>query len=145
MTIRGLIEAMPSRMYVVTVRHERGTWDKPVQAKSPAAARAEAWRCMSDAWDISFRDFLRISKVRRDEMDPRAGYAYIRRTYGKDFWRGQRVTITGEGAHLEGRGATVLYPNKDSTAHVRLDIDGYGIGWVHPNSAILRALDARDD
>ena len=141
MSIRELREAVEARIYVVTVRHDRGTWDKPVQAKSPAAARAEAWRCMSDAWDISFRDFLRISTVRRQELDPRAGYAYIRRAYGKDFQRGQRVTITGEGPNLEGRGATVLYPNKDSTAHVRVDIDGYGVGWVHPNSAILRALE----
>lgn len=108
-------------------------------AKTAAAARYLAFLDLSDAWNITFRDFLRISRVRKVSMPADAGYAYIKRAYGVDLRAGQRVKITGEGPDLEGRGATVVYPG-DTTAHAHVLIDGIErVSIIHPFSIVVEA------
>lgn len=43
------------------------------EAKSPSQARAKAWRDYTAAFDVSFRDFLKISSIRRMEPPERFG------------------------------------------------------------------------
>lgn len=102
-------------------------------AKSPAAARAEAWRNYSECRDCTFREFLRISRVRVCPVPDDDGYSYVRRAYGVDPKIGGRVRLVNEGPStgLEG---TVAYPGR-STAHVHVLLDGRDhVVSVHPLS-----------
>lgn len=118
-----------------------GTYEVSVQgfppvtysALSPAKARTEAWRSFTSAYDCTFKDFLRISRVRTCAAPHADGYDYVRRNYGVDVKIGDRVRLINEGSSsgLEGE---VAYPGQ-STAHVHVLIDGRDyITTVHPES-----------
>jgi hypothetical protein len=74
---------------------------------------------------MTFKEFMRIARVRRRtapvDVD---GYDYVRTAYGVDPQIGSRMRLRGEGPNFNGRLATVLYPNKSSTAYVHVIIDG---------------------
>ncbi len=91
-------------------------------ATSPAQARTEAWRHFTGAYDCTFKDFLRISKVYRCAVPEDDGYGCVRRHYGVDPKIGGRVRLINEGPStgLEGE---IVYPGQ-STAHVHVVIDG---------------------
>ena len=109
-----------------------------VAARSRSAASYQSFLSYTDAWPCSFRDWLRITTVRKvadARCDP---YEYVRRNYDRDIRHATRVTITREGADLEGRAGTVIHPGRDSTAyaHVVLDGDAHSI-IVHPYSVVV--------
>ena len=106
----------------------------PVNARSPAAAKAEVWR--SDVFrDMTFGDFLTHyrPKVRLAAVPAPDGYDYVRRAYGLDVKVGQRVLVN-DGPGLRDALGTVLYPGR-STAHVIVALDGWAQpARVHPSS-----------
>lgn len=107
------------RHYAVTVQ---GFGPRTYAALSPAAARAEAWRDYTSAYECSFREFLERSTVHRCDAPEDDGYGYVRRAYGVDPKLGERVRLINEGSStgLEGE---ICYPGQ-STAHVIVLIDG---------------------
>ncbi|RSU58597.1 hypothetical protein BRX36_20250 [Sphingomonas sp. S-NIH.Pt1_0416] len=111
-----------------------------IAARSRSAAVYARFLDYTDAFNCSFRDFLRVVSVRRASPAYPVGdpYAYVRRNYDRDLRHGTRVTITGEGADLEGRAGTVIHPGRDHTAyaHVVLDGDDHSI-TVHPFSVVV--------
>ncbi len=120
------------RMYEVTVD---GFPPVTYSAMSPAKARAEAWRNFSSAYDctrrLTFKDFLKISKVRRCGPPANDGYDYVRRNYGINPKIGDRVRLINEGT-ISGMEGEVVYPDI-STAHVHVVIDGRDHAvCVHP-------------
>jgi len=125
------------RTYTVGVVLPPGTYcEQTYSAKSPAAARAMAWRDVNSAWEISFKDFLRIARLRACPVPADDGYGYVRRNYGVDPKVGARVRLVNEGSSsgLEGE---VIYPGP-STAHVHVMLDGrkhHSI--VHPSNVQL--------
>lgn len=125
----------PWRLYDVTVD---GFGTSTLSARSRGAALYSRFLDFTDAYDCTFRDFLRIAKVAvggRPMIDP---YEYIRGYYGVDIRHGTRVTITGEGCDLEGKAGTVVHPGRDSTAHAHVVIDEYDHAIiVHPKSLVL--------
>lgn len=124
------------RTYEVTVTMGSGLHASVYSAKSAAAARAEAWRNFTSAFDCTFKDFLRISRVRGCDVPKDDGYGYVRRNYGVDPKVGQRVRLRHEGPStgLEGE---VLYPGR-STAHVHVLLDGRDHRCiVHPDNIEL--------
>lgn len=121
------------RTYGVTVTMHSGQHTATYSAKSPASARAAAWRDFTSAFDCTFKDFLRISTVRACPVPKDDGYSYVRRNYGVDPKIGGRVRLINEGSStgLEGE---VLYPGP-STAHVHVLIDGRDHRCiVHPDN-----------
>ena len=124
------------RTYIVEVAMHSGLSGHVYSAKSPGAARAEAWRSFTSAYECTFKDFLRISRVRAVPVPKSDGYEYVRRNYGVDPKVGGRVRLVNEGPStgLEGE---VVYPGI-STAHVHVLIDGRDhISHVHPLSIQL--------
>ncbi|WP_267433825.1 hypothetical protein [Sphingomonas sp. GM_Shp_1] len=118
-----------------------------IAARSRSAAVYARFLDYADAFDCTFRDFLRLVSVRcagptRAVGDP---YAYVRRNYGVDLHHGTRVTIEGEGAELEGRPGTVIHPGRDHTAyaHVVLDGDDHSI-TVHPFSVNVIPMELKE-
>ena len=111
-----------------------------IAARSRSAAVYARFLDYTDAFDCTFREFLRVVSVRRAGPTRPVGdpYAYVRRNYGVDLDHGTRVTITGEGPELEGRPGTVIHPGRDHTAyaHVVLDGDDHSIA-VHPFSVVV--------
>lgn len=109
-----------------------------IAARSRSAASYQSYLSFTDAYDCSFRDWLRASSVRKVAEVAGDPYAYVRRNYDRDLRHGTRVTITGEGADLEGKPGTVIHPGRESTcyAHVVLDDVDYSI-TVHPFSVIV--------
>lgn len=110
------IEVWTGREYQVCTR----------TARSRSAARFDVFRSYSECWDVSFRDFLRVCRVRTITARLNAsadGYQYVRSAYGVDPTIGQRVTLKNEGPS-SGKQGTVLYPNKASTAYVHVILDG---------------------
>lgn len=113
-------------------------WEpKPYQAPSRGQALV---RCMSDysGYDdrITFKRFMGMARVRlRREPLADDGYGYIRRAYGVNPKVGQRCWLKNEG-QANGLEGFVAYPNKNSTAHVRVILDDPFVGeretWVHP-------------
>jgi hypothetical protein len=121
------------RTYTVEVSMHSGLSAQTYSAKSPAAARAAAWRDFTSAWDCTFKDFLRISRVRACPVPADDGYAYVRRNYGVDPKVGARCRLVNEGPStgLEGE---VVYPGP-STAHVHVRLDGRDHNSiVHPSN-----------
>lgn len=107
--------------------------EKTYSALSAAQARAECWRDYTSAFDISFKDFLKISRVRKSSVPPRDGYDYVRRAYGIDPKIRQRVRLVDEGSYT-GREGEVAFPG-ETTAHVHVLLDGEkNVSHVHPNS-----------
>ena len=106
----------------------------PVNARSPAAAKAEVWR--SDVFcNMTFHEFLTLHKprVRLAAVPAPDGYDYVRRAYGLDVKVGQRVRVN-DGPGLRDALGTVLYPGR-STAHVIVALDGWTEpARVHPSS-----------
>lgn len=86
--------------------------------------------------DTTFRDWLRIAKVRRVKRAPVADpYAYVRRIYGVEIQHGTRVEIQKEGPSIDGRRGTVVHPGRDSTAYAHVVLDGETrVANVHPFS-----------
>ncbi|BCI69977.1 hypothetical protein SPKIRA_08070 [Sphingomonas paucimobilis] len=111
-----------------------------IAARSRSAAVYARFLDYTDAFDCTFRDFLRLASVRRAGPTRPVGdpYAYVRRNYGVALDHGTRVTITGEGRELEDRAGTVIHPGRDHTAyaHVVLDGDDHPI-TVHPFSVVV--------
>ena len=102
-------------------------------ARNPSHARANAWRDYTSAYNCPFKDFLRISSVRRCAVPEDDGYAYVRRAYGVKLAIGQRVRLKNEWK-MTGKCGTILYPGKHS-AHVAILLDGNTIPLlVHPNN-----------
>lgn len=102
-------------------------------ATSPGKARADAWRSYTNAYECSFRDFLKISRIARCDVPADDGYGYVRRAYSVDPKVGQRVRLRNEGPNngLEG---VVGYPGT-ATAHVHILLDGYQRPVrVHPDN-----------
>lgn len=125
----------PWPLFEVTVR---GFPPHTVAARSRSAASYQSFLSFTDVYECKFRDWLRMTTVRKMAAAPVDSYAYVRRNYDRDLRHGTRVTITGEGADLEGRAGTVIHPGRESTsyAHVVLDGDDYSI-IVHPLSTIV--------
>lgn len=118
------------RTYSVTVE---GFPSVVYSARSPAKARSKAWQHYSSAFDCSFKNFLRISRVRSCGVPADDGYAYVRRTYGVDPKVGDRVRLVNEG-QASGQEGEVVYPGQ-STAHVHVLLDGREhVSIVHPMS-----------
>lgn len=115
---------------------------RTIAARSRSAAMYSAYLDLSDIWNLTFRLWLSMARVRRLRSAPTGDpYEYVRRNYGRDLSHGTRVTITGEGSDLEGLAGTVIHPGRDSTAyaHVVLDaVDHYII--VHPLSVVVLAV-----
>ena len=111
-----------------------------IAARSRSAAVYARFLDYTDAFDCTFRDFLRVVSARRAGPTRLVGdpYAYVRRNYDRDLRHGTRVTITGEGPDLEGRAGTVIHPGRDHTAYayVVLDGDDHSI-TVHPFSVVV--------
>lgn len=121
---------MRMRTYSVTVE---GFPPVTYSATSPAKARTAAWQNFNSAFDCKFKDFLRISKVRRCDVPMDDGYAYVRRNYGVDPKIGARVRLVNEGP-ASGQEGEVVYPGQ-STAHVHVLLDGREhVSIVHPMS-----------
>lgn len=121
------------RTYEVTVTMQGGQHAATYSAKSPAAARADAWRNFTSAFDCTFKDFLRISRVRACPVPADDGYSYVRRNYGVDPKIGSRVRLVNEGP-MSGIEGEVLYPGP-STAHVHVLLDGRkDRSIVHPSN-----------
>lgn len=92
-------------------------------ALSPAQARMEAWQCFTHAYECTFKDFLKISRVHRCSVPTDDGYSYVRRQYGVDPQIGARVRLINEGPSTGLEGEIVL-PGASSSAHVHVVIDG---------------------
>ncbi|MFB9952090.1 hypothetical protein ACFFP0_24845 [Rhizobium puerariae] len=73
------------KRYDVTVA---GFRSHPYDAHSPAAARVQAWHSYCSYRQVSFKEFLKISAVKRG-ADPE-GY-------------GRQITVSGEPAHFVSR------------------------------------------
>lgn len=124
----------PWRTYEVSVQ---GFPPSVRSAPSRGAAIYSAYLDFSSTYDCKFGDFLRIARARNTASPSNDGYDYVRRQYGVDVRPGDRITLTGEGARLEGRGATVIYPGRSSTSMVHCVIDGYErSSLVHPLSVV---------
>lgn len=104
-------------MYEVTVE---GFPPVLYAAATPAKARTRAWHAYTSAYECSFRDFLKISTLRRCGIPEDDGY--VRRNYGIDVRIGQRVRLKEEG-RLSRQCGEVIYPGR-STAHVHVVLDG---------------------
>ena len=130
--------AQPWPIWAVTITDGFYTSTSNYPAPSRGAARFEAFRHVSDVWDIDFRSFLAICSVRRASAPAVDGYDYVRRAYNVDARLGRRVTIKNEGRDLNGRGGVIVYPNKSSTAYVHVVLDGESrVSIVHPRSVDL--------
>lgn len=107
------------RIYEVTVS---GFPPAMYSAATAAQARTKAWRDFSDAYDCTFKNFLKMSRVNACPVPVDDGYGYVRRNYGVDPKIGRRARLVNEGPStgLEGE---IVYPGK-STAHVHIVIDG---------------------
>lgn len=120
------------RTYSVSVLMPAGGYaDHTYSAKTPAKARAEAWRDYTSAWDCTFKEFLKISRVRVCPVPADDGYGYVRRNYSVNPKIGSRIRLINEGQStgLEGE---VVYPGP-STAHVHVMLDGRNhVVTVHP-------------
>lgn len=140
---RGAARAVrPWRLYEVTTRwSDERTYVETVSAPSRAAARYQRYLDAHDAFpDLTFGQFQRVSSVRlaAGAPDPDA-YAHIRRFYGLDFAHGDRVSTRNEGADIEGRHGTVVYPN-GSALYVNVVIDGEDhTSLFHPGSLVKLA------
>jgi len=120
------------RTFEVTVR---GFPPNTYSASSAGRARADAWRSFSEAFECTFRDFLRISTVRSCGVPADDGYGYIRRAYGFPFKVGDRVGFRDEPG-LQGKEGVVGYPGPH-TAHVHVWLDGAKhASIVHPSSVV---------
>ena len=84
----------------------------------------------------TFRDFQRMVKSVR-KVGPQANaYDYIERQYGRKFRVGEIVTVTGEGAEIEGRSVEVVHP-QSSGCYVNVLLDG-AVALMHPMSLTQR-------
>jgi hypothetical protein len=126
-------------IYAVTVN---GFPPYDLTARSPAAARYEAFLSYSECRDVSFRDFIRICAVRRTEQPVIDGYGYVRRAYGVNPKIGQRVRLRNEGSAWNGKEGVVLYPNRQSTASVHVAMPGIKHPLlVHPDNVELLPME----
>lgn len=108
-----------------------------IQARSRGAAFSDAFRSYSECREVTFRDFLRIARVRPAAAPADDGYGYVRRAYGIDLKVGQRLTLRGDHVNPDKLG-TVLHPNRGTTNYIHLVIDGHKFGVVaHPMEVIL--------
>ncbi len=125
------------RLYEVTVdRGDRSPTSVLYSATTASKARMEAWRDFSDCWDVSFRDFLKVARVRvSPEPAPEGCYAYVRKTYGLKVEVGDRIVLKNEG-EISGLEGEVVYPGP-ATAHVHVVLD-YAV-TVHPYSVDVLA------
>lgn len=139
MTANLVLHASPWPLFEVSFNGGSRT----IAARSRSAAMYSSYLDLSDVWDLTFRRWIGMAKVRRIRTAPLGDpYEYVRRNYGRDLSHGTRVTITGEGRDLEGCAGTVIHPGRDSTAYAHVVLDGtdYAIN-VHPLSVVV--LDAR--
>lgn len=133
------VKLTEAQTYEVDVEMGNQRISRVYSARSAGAARAEAWRSFSSAWECTFKDFLRISRTRACPVPDDDGYSYVRRYYGVDPKIGERVRLINEGSStgLEG---TVIYPGP-YTAHVHVMIDGRKYSsTVHPMNIERLAL-----
>ncbi|WP_189438709.1 hypothetical protein [Pseudovibrio japonicus] len=118
------------KTYGVTVS---GFPEAVYSALTPAKARVQAWYEYTSAFECTFKEFLKISTLRRCDVPEKDGYGYVRRSYGVDPKIGGRVRLINEGSS-SGCEGEVAYPGS-STAHVRVLLDGRDSSvWVHPNN-----------
>lgn len=112
---------------------------RTIAARSRSAAMYSAYLDLSDIWNLTFRIWLGMARVRRMPSAPSGDpYEYVRRNYGRDLSHGTRVTITGEGRDLEGSAGTVIHPGRDSYAYAHVVLDGTDHSIiVHPFSVIV--------
>ena len=102
-------------------------------AASSGKARTRAWHDFNNAFDCTFKNFLRISRVRICPPPKDDGYDYVRRNYGVDPRIGKRVRLINEGP-MTGKEGEIVYPGR-STAHVHVILDGRDFASsVHPLS-----------
>lgn len=102
-----MADGAPIRTFGVKVK---GFPEQLYSARSPGKARAQAWRNYADAYDVTFRQFLGISTVRRAADPPAAN---------------QRVLVLGTPA------TTVLASGGNYIAFMRDDSDT--IFYAHPS------------
>jgi hypothetical protein len=115
---------------------------RTIAARSRSAAMYSSYLDLSDVWNLTFRSWIEMARVRRIRTAPLGDpYEYVRRTYDRDLMHGTRVTITGEGRDLEGRAGTVIHSGRDSTAYAHVVLDGtdYAV-IVHPLSVVIVAV-----
>jgi hypothetical protein len=105
----------------------------PTRGKALAAALV-SYQNYDDR--MTMKAFMQIARVRRRAtpvLDD--GYDYVRLAYGVDPQIGGRVRLRNEGPNFNGRLATVIYPNRTSTAYVHVIIDGDEHSCVvHPDN-----------
>ncbi|WP_027037897.1 hypothetical protein [Mesorhizobium ciceri] len=89
-------------------------------AATPSKARAEAWRQYTHAYDVSFREFLKVSTIARIDPPPRFG---------------EEITVSGERAFL-----VTGYPGGQYVAFARPNSDQ--ILLSHPLDVSALAGDA---
>lgn len=111
------MSAQPWPIFSITVD---GFPPYALTARSAAAARYDSFQSYAECRSVTFKDFLRICRVKRAEPPVVDGYDYVRRAYGVDPRIGQTVRLKNEGSRWNGREGVVLYPNKSSTAHVHV-------------------------
>lgn len=118
----------------------------PITARSRGKALAAALSSYQNYDDrMGMRGFMSIARVRRRREPLQVdGYDYVRRAYGLKLQIGQQGTLCREGPGFNGRRVTVLYPNRQSTAHVHV-VDETGRRFiVHPFSILLDGVEPAD-
>ena len=109
-----------------------------IAARTRSAASYQSFLSFTDAYDCKFRDWLRMTTVRKVAASPVDAYAYVRRNYNRDLRHGTRVTIAGEGRDLEGQPGTVIHPGRESTCYAHVVMDGAKHAIiVHPLSVVM--------
>ena len=113
--------------YAVTVEYGEHRWTVHYSARSPAAARYDAYLSFSGAYDhVSFKDFLRLCKAIR-KVPHQGRYEGVKRAYGLDVSVGDRIELPG------GKIGTVTEPAHDSVQHVSFIYDdGNHARLCHP-------------
>lgn len=105
---------------------------------SHGAVRASAYSSYAECRQVTFKDFLRIVRVRRCPVPDNDGYDYVRRAYGVDPKVGQRCRLVNEGPST-GEVGEIIYPGL-TTASIHVIVDGRTFAVrVHPMNVELLA------
>lgn len=111
-------------------------YHKTVAALTPGKAKYEAFLEVSDCWDMTFPQFLKmVRSCRLCDRPSSDGYDVIERQYGKRFRVGDRVRFNAsEGPKYDGVEGDVVAPDGPSV-HVRVYLPNHERPvFVHPHS-----------
>jgi len=122
------------KLYEVTISWGPHTATEVRSAPTRGKAIYQAYLSFSDAWDCTFRQFLKLVRVRRVPSVADDGYGYVRRAYGFDPKIGATVELINEGDWTGKRGE-IVHPGKSTTAHVHVAFPGIGHALIcHPHN-----------